>query len=125
MRACCADGPPCTPAVMDGGCRRPSPAAAGAARPEAADGSSGSEAGGRRPRGAAPRPGTAPPAARGLKGNWAALWAALDRDHCHAGLIWNEATRAELREALQARPAAGAPAAAAGTSCTPGLPRTP
>ena len=45
-----------------------------------------------------------PPVARtagGLKGNWALFWGAVQRDHCHAGLIWNEGTRAELREALQ------------------------
>ena len=40
---------------------------------------------------------------RGLRGNWEAFWAAALRDHCHAGLIWNERTRSELREALQAR----------------------
>ena len=39
--------------------------------------------------------------AGGLKGNWGAFWEAVMRDHCHAGLIWNEGTRAELREALQ------------------------
>lgn len=38
-----------------------------------------------------------------LRGNWEALWRNLPRDHYHAGLIWNEATRAELREALQVR----------------------
>ncbi len=45
-----------------------------------------------------------PPVARtagGLKGNWGLFWGAVLRDHCHAGLIWNEGTRAELREALQ------------------------
>ena len=45
-----------------------------------------------------------PPVGRtagGLKGNWGAFWEAVMRDHCHAGLIWNEGTRAELREALQ------------------------
>lgn len=45
-----------------------------------------------------------PPVGRtagGLKGNWALFWGAVLRDHCHAGLIWNEGTRAELREALQ------------------------
>ncbi|KAL0042756.1 hypothetical protein WJX79_009797 [Trebouxia sp. C0005] len=45
-----------------------------------------------------------PPVARtagGLKGNWGLFWGAVQRDHCHAGLIWNEGTRAELREALQ------------------------
>lgn len=35
------------------------------------------------------------------RGNWEALWRNLGHDHYHAGLIWNEATRAELREALQ------------------------
>ncbi|KAK9822709.1 hypothetical protein WJX81_005943 [Elliptochloris bilobata] len=45
------------------------------------------------------------PPQRGLKGNWDALWAAVARDHCHAGLIWNETTRAELHEALQAEAA--------------------
>lgn len=49
-------------------------------------------AGGRRPTGAPE-----------LKGNWEAFWAAVDKDHCHAALIWNERTRAELREALQVR----------------------
>lgn len=39
--------------------------------------------------------------ARGLRGNWDAFWAAALRDHCHAGLIWNQQTRSELREALQ------------------------
>ena len=45
-----------------------------------------------------------PPVGRtagGLKGNWTLFWGAVLRDHCHAGLIWNEGTRAELREALQ------------------------
>ena len=45
-----------------------------------------------------------PPVGRtagGLKGNWTLFWGAVPRDHCHAGLIWNEGTRAELREALQ------------------------
>ncbi|KFM22645.1 DnaJ-like protein subfamily C member 13 [Auxenochlorella protothecoides] len=41
------------------------------------------------------RPGT-------LRGNWEAFWLNVDRDHAHAGLIWNAATRTELREALQA-----------------------
>lgn len=36
-----------------------------------------------------------------LKGNWEALWVNIGRDHEHAGLVWNEQTRAELREALQ------------------------
>jgi DnaJ family protein C protein 13 len=40
-------------------------------------------------------------AGRGLRGNWDAFWAAAMKDHCHAGLIWNERTRSELREALQ------------------------
>jgi hypothetical protein len=37
----------------------------------------------------------------GLKGNWVALWVAAGRDHCHAGLVWNESTRRELRDALE------------------------
>ena len=41
--------------------------------------------------------------ARGLRANWEAFWAAAARDHCHAGLVWNERTRSELREALQVR----------------------
>ena len=48
-----------------------------------------------------------PPVGRtagGLKGNWGAFWEAVQRDHCHAGLVWNEGTRAELREALQVKP---------------------
>lgn len=48
-----------------------------------------------------------PPVARtagALKGNWGLFWGAVLRDHCHAGLIWNEGTRAELREALQVEP---------------------
>ena len=61
------------------------------------------QAGGRRPEERGAGAGAGQPAARGLKGNWEALWAAVARDHCHAGLIWNETTRAELREALQAR----------------------
>ena len=36
-----------------------------------------------------------------LRGNWDALWRNALRDHHHAGLIWNESTRAELKEALQ------------------------
>jgi hypothetical protein len=40
-----------------------------------------------------------------LKGNWDAFWAAVQRDHSNAALIWNEACRAELREALQAEEA--------------------
>lgn len=35
------------------------------------------------------------------RANWEAMWAAVGRDHHHAGLIWNETTRAELRLALQ------------------------
>ncbi|KAG1680439.1 hypothetical protein FOA52_015532 [Chlamydomonas sp. UWO 241] len=48
------------------------------------------------------------PAARvqGLRGNWPALWAAALRDHRHAGLIWNAATRQDLREALEREEAA-------------------
>ena len=38
----------------------------------------------------------------GLRGNWGALWRALALDHYNAGLIWNEATRGELRGALAA-----------------------
>lgn len=38
-----------------------------------------------------------------LRGNWEAFWAQVDRDHSHAALVWNERTRAELREALQVR----------------------
>jgi DnaJ family protein C protein 13 len=41
-----------------------------------------------------------------LKGNWDAFWGAVQRDHSHAALVWNEGTRAELREALQAEEAA-------------------
>lgn len=48
-----------------------------------------------------------PAHAGGLKGNWEAFWAAAQRDHCHAALVWNEATRGELREALQVRGAGG------------------
>ncbi len=40
-------------------------------------------------------------AAPQLRANWDAFWAAVDKDHCHAALIWNERTRSELREALQ------------------------
>ena len=47
-----------------------------------------------------------PAAGGGLKGNWAALWRALALDHYHAGLIWNECTRGELRAALAAEEAA-------------------
>ncbi|WIA30400.1 hypothetical protein OEZ86_000485 [Tetradesmus obliquus] len=39
-------------------------------------------------------------AAGGLRGNWPAFWAAASKDHCHAGLVWNESTRRELRDAL-------------------------
>ncbi|KAK9915634.1 hypothetical protein WJX75_001835 [Coccomyxa subellipsoidea] len=39
---------------------------------------------------------------RGLRGNWGAFWTAALRDHCQPGLIWNQQTRSELREALQA-----------------------
>ena len=38
---------------------------------------------------------------RNLHCNWEAFWGAVLKDHCHAGLIWNERTRSELREALQ------------------------
>ena len=38
---------------------------------------------------------------RGLRGNWGAFWTAALRDHCQPGLIWNQQTRSELREALQ------------------------
>mmetsp|Transcript_48085 Transcript_48085/g.121362 ORF Transcript_48085/g.121362 Transcript_48085/m.121362 type:complete len:1147 (+) Transcript_48085:107-3547(+) len=41
-----------------------------------------------------------------LKGNWEAFWAAIQQNHHHAGLVWNERTRAELREALEAEDAA-------------------
>lgn len=40
-------------------------------------------------------------ASGGLKGNWPAFWAAAVKDHCHAGLIWNESTRRELRDVLE------------------------
>lgn len=43
----------------------------------------------------------ASPHAGTLRGNWEAFWLNVDRDHAHAGLIWNAATRTELREALQ------------------------
>ena len=36
-----------------------------------------------------------------LRGNWEAFWAQVDKDHSHAALVWNELTRAELRESLQ------------------------
>jgi hypothetical protein len=41
---------------------------------------------------------------RGLRGNWGAFWTAALRDHCQPGLIWNQQTRSELREALQVTP---------------------
>ena len=37
-----------------------------------------------------------------LKGNWEVFWTNIMRDHCVSGLIWNERTRTELREALEA-----------------------
>eukprot|EP00210_Caulerpa_lentillifera_P007523 g7188.t1 len=37
-----------------------------------------------------------------LKGNWELFWTNANRDHCTASLIWNERTRSELREALDA-----------------------
>lgn len=37
-----------------------------------------------------------------LKGNWEVFWTNAMRDHCTAGLIWNERTRTELKEALEA-----------------------
>lgn len=40
--------------------------------------------------------------ANNLKGNWEVFWSNATRDHCTAGLIWNERTRSELREALEA-----------------------
>jgi hypothetical protein len=62
-----------------------------------------------------------------LKGNWDAFWAAVQRDHSNAALIWNEACRAELREALQAEEASlrlarlrGAGGAGAGASSAGG-----
>jgi hypothetical protein len=57
-----------------------------------------------------PQPRPLPPSALagGLKGNWEAFWAAALRDHCHAGLIWNESTRAELALALSAEEQVGA-----------------
>ena len=39
-----------------------------------------------------------------LKGNWQEFWRQVHRDHAHAGLIWNERTRTELRDALQVIP---------------------
>lgn len=50
------------------------------------------------------RPPQEPPdMGRSLRCNWDAFWSATQKDHCHAGLIWNERTRSELREALQVR----------------------
>jgi DnaJ family protein C protein 13 len=46
------------------------------------------------------------PSGGGLRGNWEALWAALGRDHSHAGLVWNETCRRELRDALAAEESA-------------------
>lgn len=40
---------------------------------------------------------------RSLRANWDAFWTAALRDHCHAGLIWNQQTRSEFREALQVK----------------------
>ena len=34
--------------------------------------------------------------------DWTSLWRDLARDHAHAGLLWNEATRRELRDSLSA-----------------------
>ena len=39
-----------------------------------------------------------------LRANWQAFWTAVFRDHSHAGLVWSEATRSELRAALQVWP---------------------
>ena len=36
-----------------------------------------------------------------LNCNWSAFWDAVERDHSHAFLIWNERTRLDLRNALQ------------------------
>lgn len=33
--------------------------------------------------------------------DWAAFWSAVEKDHAHAGLVWNERTRAEVCEALR------------------------
>ena len=82
--SCIADAQPASPSAGGGG----------------SSGAQG-EPGGQRAEDRGARAARAPPAARGLKGNWEALWAAVAKDHCHAGLIWNETTRAELREALQ------------------------
>lgn len=46
-------------------------------------------------------PGATSALACAVKGDWEALWSALARDHHHAGLVWNETTRGELRLALQ------------------------
>ncbi len=86
--SCMADAQPASPSAGGGG----------------SSGTQG-EPGGQRAEDRGARAARAPPAARGLKGNWEALWAAVAKDHCHAGLIWNETTRAELREALQVRAA--------------------
>ena len=43
-------------------------------------------------------------AGRALRCNWDVFWGAALKDHCHAGLVWNERTRSELREALQVIP---------------------
>lgn len=51
-----------------------------------------------------------------LRANWDAFWAAHDREHAHAGLIWNAATRAELRQVLQVRRGDGPGRGAAGFS---------
>ena len=54
--------------------------------------------------------------------DWRSLWRDLARDHAHAGLVWNERTRAELRDALAAEAAAlrrGKAAAAGGASFAP------
>ena len=61
---------------------------------------------------APPSPSTAPPTS-----DWGGLWRDMARDHAHAGLVWNEATRAELRDALAAEAASlrrGRAAAAGG-----------
>jgi hypothetical protein len=36
-----------------------------------------------------------------LQYNWPEFWLQVDRDHYHAGLIWNESCRQELRETLK------------------------
>lgn len=53
------------------------------------------------PRAPAPAPAPAP-YRPSLKGNWPAFWEACMADHCSAGLMWNERTRQELRDALSA-----------------------